>query len=366
MRKDEFLSAYGSPLGDFAALSRRAGARADYVQGGGGNTSVKLDEQLMAIKASGFCLSDIGPDIAYAVLDYAAIRGFFTGNEPEAFLDIEQAGAAAVKRATAQIEGLAALRPSVEAGFHSLLDRFVLHSHSVYANLAACAEEGKALAAQAFDGADYGWGFVPYVDPGARLTFAVRDELVRAAGDGRKPAVLLMQNHGVIVHHADAQRCEEIHADANERLAALFGVTGDAFPAVRVRPQGDGTWVSDTPFLARQLAGGAYSEDFLLRQPLYPDQLVFLSGSFRIGGAPAPGQCCADPDSGFVTYRMEERQALVIEETLTAVTFIASTIQRAGYTVSVMGEAAKDFIANWESEQYRKSLAAKQQATESR
>ena len=45
----------------FAKVSGIAGARADYVQGGGGNTSVKLGGGLMAIKASGFCLSDITP-----------------------------------------------------------------------------------------------------------------------------------------------------------------------------------------------------------------------------------------------------------------------------------------------------------------
>ena len=362
-----FLVDLKDQLTAFSEFSGRLGAKPDYVQGGGGNTSVKLDERLMAIKASGFCLSDIRPDAAYAVLNYAAIRDFFAANEPGAFTDVEQAGAATVKRAAEEIVGLSALRPSVEAGFHSLLDRFVLHSHSVYANLAACAEEGRLLAAQAFEDADYAWGFVPYVDPGARLTFAVRDELARvAAAAGKRPAVLLMQNHGVIVHHEDARRCEEIHADANERLAGIFGITGNAFPKVRVRAQSDGTLISDTPFLVRQLASGAYSEDFLLRQPLYPDQLVFLNGSFRMGGAPEPGQCCADPGSGLVTYRMEERQALVIEETLTAVTFIVSTIRQAGYTVSVMGEAAKSFITNWESEQYRKSMAAKQQAAEQR
>ena len=42
-------------LADFSRLSKTAGARADYVQGGGGNTSVKLSGGLMAIKASGFC-----------------------------------------------------------------------------------------------------------------------------------------------------------------------------------------------------------------------------------------------------------------------------------------------------------------------
>ena len=33
--------------------------------------------------------------------------------------------------------------------------------------------------------------------------------------------------------------------------------------------------------------------------------------------------------------------------------------KRQGYELSTMGEAAKKFIANWESEKYRKSLAGK-------
>ena len=48
-----------------------------------------------------------------------------------------------------------------------------------------------------------------------------------------------------------------------------------------------------------------------------------------------------------------------VAETLTAVTLIMDTIRENGYTVSTMGEAAKRFIANWESEKYRKSLAEK-------
>ena len=56
---------------------------------------------------------------------------------------------------------------------------------------------------------------------------------------------------------------------------------------------------------------------------------------------------------------MPESKAQVIAETLTAVVFICRAIEKNGYTLSTMGEAAKAFIANWESEKYRKSLAGK-------
>ena len=62
---NEFTKQFASALSDFSRLSRDVGARRDFVQGGGGNTSVKLDDRLMAVKASGFCLGDVLPDQAW-------------------------------------------------------------------------------------------------------------------------------------------------------------------------------------------------------------------------------------------------------------------------------------------------------------
>ena len=88
--------------------------------------------------------------------------------------------------------------------------------------------------------------------------------------------------------------------------------------------------------------------------------MVFLIGAFGFGdGKPEEGQCLADPKTGRLVFNMDEGKAQVIAETITAVTFIAHTIRKNGLTLSTMGEAAKKFIANWESEKYRKSLAGK-------
>lgn len=348
-------------LTEFARMSRAAGARADYVQGGGGNTSVKLPGGLMAIKASGFCLGDIAPDHAYAVLDCAALQDFYFNSQPADFPDVEKAGSDRAKAAVREIEGLPPLRPSVEAGFHSLLGTFVLHTHSVYANLACCSVNCRAIAAEAFAGADYSWGMVPYTDPGANLTFAIRDELRRVETEtGRAPAVILMQNHGIIAHAADADRCLAVHADANERLARAFGITGDSFPAVSVRETEPGLWEVDSPYLTEVLRSGRYSERQLLEEPLYPDQMVFLIGTFAMDrDTVEEGQCVADAKTGAVRMRMDGGKAQVLAETLTAVVFVMEHIRDAGQPLSTMGEAAKRFIANWESEKYRKSLAGK-------
>lgn len=172
-----FFSENQQALKDFVRMSQAVGARADYVQGGGGNTSVKFPDGKMAIKASGFKLSDIQESEAYAVLDAAALREFYNAHEASEFEDVEKAGSERAKELIVAVEGLKALRPSVEAGFHSILDTFVTHSHSVYANLAACSANAREIVAEIAKDTPYAIGFVPYTNPGAKLTFSIRDEI---------------------------------------------------------------------------------------------------------------------------------------------------------------------------------------------
>ena len=69
-------------LAQFSQMSGRVGGRSDYVQGGGGNTSVKLPGGLMAIKASGFHLGEVLANSGFAVLDSAQLRAFYQKGDP--------------------------------------------------------------------------------------------------------------------------------------------------------------------------------------------------------------------------------------------------------------------------------------------
>lgn len=356
-----FIEKNKADLAAFSEMSQIAGARADYVQGGGGNTSVKLANNLMAIKASGFCLSDITEDNAYALINLEGLQKFYRENSPETLSDVEKEGAACAKENTVVLDGMNPLRPSVEAGFHSILKKFVCHTHSVYANLCCCSVEMNEIAENAFEGAPYTWGSVPYTDPGANLTFAIRNELERVkAKTGKEPAVILMQNHGIIVHGDDEKQVLNIHADANERLAKAFSVTGTSFPKVTVKAIADDLFEADVPYMTELLKSGRYTVKTLLESPLYPDQMVFLIGSlFENKTDPADGECSVNTATGALILKMNEKKALTITETITAVLFISEHIKKSGYSLSSMGEAAQSFIANWESEKYRKSLAGK-------
>ncbi len=184
-----FVDRNQEKLNEYARMSGIAGVRSIMCKGVAAIHLVKLDDRLMAIKASGYRLEQIAPDQAYAVLDYAMLRDFYHGNDPAAFADVEKIGSDMAKAATQVIGGLPSLRPSVEAGFHSLLDTYVLHTHPVYANLATCSNEGAEIARRALEGLDADYVFVPYINPGVQLAFAIDAACRRATADNHKPPV---------------------------------------------------------------------------------------------------------------------------------------------------------------------------------
>ncbi|MBR5022615.1 MAG: class II aldolase/adducin family protein [Oscillospiraceae bacterium] len=345
----------------FIKFSHIGGSRADYVQGGGGNTSVKLKNGQMVIKASGFCLKDIEKDNGYAVVDGIALRKFYWENDPENFEDCEAAGTQCIKENIQRVEKLPTLRPSVEAGFHSILKTYVLHTHSVYANMAACAIGGREVVEKAFQHAPYSWGWVDYQDPGAKLAFTIRDELNRVEKEtGRIPSVIIMQNHGIIVHDDDVVSCLAIHADANVRLAAHYGLAENAFPRVTIKELAGGVYKATTPYLKEHLENCIYTQDQLLYEPLYPDQMVFLVGTyFQDKDVIDEGQAVSSTKTGELLLRMSKQKAQALTEVLTAIFFVVENVQKNGYTVSTMSDAARNFIANWESEKYRSTLNEK-------
>ena len=253
-------------LQELARMSQIAGARKDYTQGGGGNTSVKLDNGLMAIKASGFRLTQVTPTDGFAVVELGTLR------------DV-----------TAE-QGYKPLRPSVEVGFHALLKKFVLHTHPVYANLVTCSSEGLRRLPAIMEGIPY--IVVPYINPG--------QELANAIGAKLQPdtQAVFMINHGFVATADTADECLRIHDEVNARIAKAYGVTPADFDAV----------AADAAKM------------------LYPDQQVYMT--------------------------LTEAQ----QEIFAAILFIHMTLRKNGETAQAMDDKAMDYIANWESEAYRKTI----------
>ena len=326
-------------------ISTKAGERADYTQGGGGNTSVKLDDSRMAVKASGFQLKQINPQTGFVVVDYKRIKDFFMSVDLSDGTDYEKKCSALLQEVVMDFEGLPRLRPSVEAGFHSFLKKYVIHVHSVYANILCCATEGKDIIEKILSKTYYKYIIVPYVDPGFTLTCEIFD---RSKKLGTTPDIIFMENHGLIVNADSAEDCVKLNDDINSLISDYLKLP-EKFPEISITKVSEEEYKSNTDYIKKYIKTNKVTPQMFTDIILYPDQLVYLNG-----GADKMSICT---ESGNITYKTTEKEAMTIEETLCAYLYVIDMIEKSGLNVQSMGQKGIDFINNWESEKYRKSMA---------
>ena len=141
-----------------ARISKMTGQTPLLVQAGGGNTSVKLDDQYMLVKTSGCRLADITEHSGYSVVDYRRIADCFRGGEPEDAREQEILAEALVQGG----------RSSIETFLHTVTKTYTIHTHplgvSMYAARRSGMEQLKALFPEAV--------LVDYATPGIRLAKA--------------------------------------------------------------------------------------------------------------------------------------------------------------------------------------------------
>lgn len=335
---------------DLINISQYAGLRADYTQGGGGNTSVKNEKNgIMLIKASGYRLKDVTETNAYVAVNRKTIADYYNSVNIKEKKDYEKESAKVASSAVVAISGMPVLRPSVEVGFHALLKKYVIHTHSVYANILACSEEGEKLAEKIFKNKDFGFIFLPYINPGFDLTLGMKkavDEYVMAKN--RYPEVIFMKNHGLVVTCDDKSRVKSLNEDVNYSIRKYFGIKDD-LSKVNLKVTKDG-FKSETPIVCEFVKGNGLTKAFLDENPLYPDQLVYLNNTLEF----APETIAVK--NGEVCYNTDERQATLLEETLAAYLFVITAVEKAKLNFSKMSEKEVYFINHWEAEKYRRSV----------
>ena len=169
-----------SKIDEMLYLSRLLGSNPANVQGGGGNISVKLDQQQMIIKSSGFLLKSITKDSGYSIVRYPEISRYLDSANQD-----ENGFSAIINAAIITTD----TRPSIETGFHALLGSYVIHTHSIYANLLTCARMGPQLVEKLFPSALW----VDYAMPGHALSAAIKMKLKKHSKYSR---IIFLKNHG--------------------------------------------------------------------------------------------------------------------------------------------------------------------------
>lgn len=284
-------------LRNLSNISQEMGKYPEYAQGGGGNTSVKLDKQRMAIKASGYLLSDVTEENGFSIVDYKAIREYLEqpDNDEDSFVS-------RIKSFVIETNN----RPSIETGFHVLLGDYVIHTHSVYANILTCSKGGKQIASQLFPNALW----VEYTTPGRDLTLLIRDSLKKLP---HMPEIIFLQNHGVIITANTSNKALATHEYLNNRILEFLGIDKSLFAS----------WKNIKDI------------DYVRENVLFPDQVVYT---------------IAGKDS-----------SMAAKQTITAYSFILGIIEQKGFTPNFLDKQYIDILLNMESEKHRIKIMKERQ-----
>ncbi len=156
---------------EYVTLCRLLGPWTDWVQGPGGNISVKSwDHSSMIIKRSGALLADTTPTQGWVVCNLGAVQRAFAENREDIAHTIDP---------TIPYKGHTG-KPSIETFMHCLPARIVVHLHPA-----------PLLPQLCHTAAEY----IPYKKPGIPLA----REILAAHARNPQTAIFCMANHGILV-----------------------------------------------------------------------------------------------------------------------------------------------------------------------
>ncbi len=244
-------------IDELRQLSARIGADPLLVQGGGGNSSVKLDD-ILYVKASGTWLRDALDKELFVPLNLEAAREYASSGQ-EDYLSL-------------RIDDLPGgnLRPSIETGMHAAMPhQYVMHTHPVFTIAATIIQDHDV--GHFLDGLH--WAKLPYIKPGAGLASAISGLVQENA-----PDIILLENHGLVVGGNSPEDVEQTLLEVEKRLSLPQMELNKDFEKSEITNEPDGyKWFENT--LAKNVACSGAAMQKLTLGALVPDQIVYLGGA---------------------------------------------------------------------------------------
>ena len=338
-------------------LSKYAGMREDIIQSGGGNTSVKINDETMFIKSSGYQLSEVEENVGYSKVNYKKIVDYFKSH-----LDIKRSDEKELLENTL-IEGK---RPSIETFLHSITEKYTLHTHPLLINVFTSRKNGmKELKSMFPDSL-----IIDYQTPGIFLAKEFFDKFLELENP-QKVNIVFLKNHGLIVSGKNMDEVIELHESILETLENKLKVNMQAY--------------RNSTFLFKKL------EDFI------ENNIVYLCENSRIknfieNNSIKDVNYCFSPDSLIycnkkilLLNKNDDMLEVVKNHNLKYGNFnvvyfenelyiIAPNVKKAKEIESVLSfnlqvlklnkndemdfltEEEQNFLLNWDSEKYRKNL----------
>ena len=196
---------YFNEISSLVRLSKLYGNNDSYVQGPAGNVSVKCLNNML-IKSSGIQLKDVDYFTGWSELDINYLTEYFSFAN-----NLDNCKYFYILNESIQNNTI----PSMESGMHSILKKYVVHTHPNELIPILCHKDCELILKDLYDDIDY--CFVPLLMPGLALYEYI-------AKQDKVYDVYFLQNHGLVVT-ADKEEgiylhdviCERVHKSKLEK-----------------------------------------------------------------------------------------------------------------------------------------------------
>lgn len=362
-------------------ISHKYGKDNRYVLAGGGNTSFK-DEKHLYVKGSGTSLATITSGefvkMSRDSLDVIWQKEYSSearAREAEVLFDMLRA----------RCVGEENKRPSVEALLHNLFGgTYVLHVHPATINGITCSQNGKSEIDRLFPDAIW----VEETEPGYVLASKCRERINEYEGKtGKRANLLFLQNHGVFFSADSEEEMDELVSSVMSTVDKEIGEQPDftvlepkyepvcqIAPALRLlHDQDGGAFVRFTLNKEIERLCASFEDFAVLLRPMTPDHIVYCKSvpmyvenysvealreqfqEFEAENGFLPKVVFVKGVGMFAIGNSPRDASTVTDLWLDAVKI--SLYAKSFGGVSPMSAHMVDFIANWEAESYRSSVA---------
>lgn len=329
----------------FVRVAEELGKKQEYFQGTGGNISLKYDQKEMSIKASGVRVHEMSSHEGLVSVSHVRIRNHFynteVGDEEESFKVIQSA-----------VIVPNAKRPSIETGFHAILNNAVIHSHCVYINILMCSSSCDELIDKLFSHTDIRYRIVEYATPGHALTQKIKESI---AGDYSGKQVIFLKNHGVIVSALSLIDAVWLHEKVIKIVRDYFRIEED-YPKAKLTHMENGQSLSASPILQDFVKNNIEYFLQIEEYTLFPDLIVFCKDIVVSDDEFANDKIVINPRKGEIRYTTSKKEAHIIEENLVAWVYLLMMLEKHTLTPVFIPKEQTEIIENLESEKYRKEL----------
>ncbi len=336
-------------------LHNHFGKNDNYVQGAGGNISIKEDD-IIHIKKSGKHFRDIkdANDVISCNISKEDIRGVLEIYNKQ---NLENQYNALIED---KISGKD--RPSIELSFHVFGDKYTLHLHPTIINIFTCTEQGQEIIKKLCEDND-NMSYVDYCKPGIILT----DKIMEKRSILNE--ITFLFNHGIIITGPSEESIKERYELIENRLKKeiIYEEYKQDNELLSKSLNPEYNFLINNDFLKEKGSEifKSKSEDDIHELPhLYPDSAIYNA---RVSSQ-SVNRGASTYIANVIVYRFlhdshqwlinvsSKKEAIFKTELFINKMKIEYFAKLNGFTPSYLDEKSVDKLVNWDAEKYRQEL----------